>query len=96
MSFHVVSHEMIFNETMCTQDNVYLLIFPWGFYKRDKKDIYYADSVSPELSHEGISVFLNIQDQLPLFLPQGFWRVIYDDQIVTPHVTETLIKVISN
>jgi hypothetical protein len=27
MSFHLVSHENIFNEAVCTQDNVYLFIF---------------------------------------------------------------------
>jgi hypothetical protein len=31
MSFHIVSHEKVFSETMCTQDDVYLLFFPIRF-----------------------------------------------------------------
>jgi hypothetical protein len=49
-----------------------LLFFPWGFYKRDKKVIYYGDSVSPILSHEVIRVFLSIHDQLPSFFHRVF------------------------
>jgi hypothetical protein len=50
MSFHMVSHEKVFNEAIYTKDDVSLLIFLWGFYKRDKKDIYYVDCVSSKLS----------------------------------------------
>jgi hypothetical protein len=45
----MVSHEKVFNEAMCIQDDVYLLIFfHKSFYK---KDIYYVDCVSPKWSH---------------------------------------------
>jgi hypothetical protein len=61
MSFHVGSHEKVFNEAMHIQDDVYLLIFfHKRFYKRDKKDIYYADSASSKLFQGVIRVFLSI------------------------------------
>jgi hypothetical protein len=41
MSFIKISHEKIFNETMCTQKYVYLLIFPIRFLQRDIRDIRY-------------------------------------------------------
>jgi hypothetical protein len=64
----VISHEKVFNEAMCTQDDVYLLIFFIRvFYKRDKNDIYYASSVSPKLCQGVIGVFHSIQDQVPSF-----------------------------
>jgi hypothetical protein len=49
--FSCDSHEQVFNEVICTQDGVYLLIFSIIiFYERDKKDIYYAYSIYPKLS----------------------------------------------
>jgi hypothetical protein len=53
-----------------------------GFYKRDKEDIYYDDSISPNLSHGIIGVFLSIQDQSPSVFPQGL-RIMHDDQALT-------------
>jgi hypothetical protein len=39
-----------------------LNLFYKGFYKRDNKDIHYADSVSSNLSHRVTGVFLSIHD----------------------------------
>jgi hypothetical protein len=35
MSFIRISHKNIFNETMCIQEYVYLLIFIMGFLQKD-------------------------------------------------------------
>jgi hypothetical protein len=40
MSFYVVSHENVFNEVMCTQNDVYLLTFPIRVFIREKRKIY--------------------------------------------------------
>jgi hypothetical protein len=40
MSFHVVSHEKIFSEAMCTQDDVSLLIFPVRIFIREIRKTY--------------------------------------------------------
>jgi hypothetical protein len=76
----VISHEKVFNEAMCAQDDVYLLIFP----------IYYIDSVSPKLSQEVIGVFSQhiknedihfshwifegLYKSTLIFFRHGFWR----------------------
>jgi hypothetical protein len=39
----------VFNEAMCTQEYIYLLIFPVGFLQRDTRDIKYVGGVSPRL-----------------------------------------------
>jgi hypothetical protein len=52
---------------MCTQVYVYLLIFPTGFLQRDVRDMKYANSVSPRLSHWVIGFFHNIIELHPSF-----------------------------
>jgi hypothetical protein len=37
MSFHMVSHEKVFNEAIYTQDDVSLLIFLWDFMREIRK-----------------------------------------------------------
>jgi hypothetical protein len=51
MSSIRISHEKVFNETMCTQEYVYLFMFSIGFLQRDIRDIKHVDSVSPKLFH---------------------------------------------
>jgi hypothetical protein len=36
----VISHEQVFNEVICTQDGVYLLIFPLLFFMREIRKTY--------------------------------------------------------
>jgi hypothetical protein len=40
MGFHVVSHEKFFNETMCTEDDAYLLIFFIRVFIREIRKTY--------------------------------------------------------
>jgi hypothetical protein len=67
----VLSHEKIFNEAMCTQDDVYFLHFHKCFIREIRKT-YTVDCVFPKLSHGIIGVFLSIHDQVPSFFPHDF------------------------
>jgi hypothetical protein len=40
MGFHVVSHEKVFNETMCTEGDAYLLIFFIRVFIREIRKTY--------------------------------------------------------
>jgi hypothetical protein len=50
------------------------LFFPCVFYTRDKKEIYYVDSVSSKLSQEVIEIFYSIQNH------HYKWSIILCDQ----------------
>jgi hypothetical protein len=48
-----------------------------GFLQRDIREIEYAGSVSPNLSHCIVGVFHGITRLEPSFFPLGFWRIIH-------------------
>jgi hypothetical protein len=48
------------------------LNFPMGFLQRDIREIEYAGSVSPNLSHCIVGVFHGITRLEPSFFPLGF------------------------
>jgi hypothetical protein len=74
----------IFNELMCTQGYVYLLIFLIRVFIREIIKTYIILILfSFNLSHGVIWVFLNIHDQLTSFFPYSFWRIIHDDHVLT-------------
>jgi hypothetical protein len=60
---------------MCTHVNVYFLIFSYkDFYKRDVKDMIYAESVYPNLSHWIIGVFSQHIENGTFIFPIGFLK----------------------
>jgi hypothetical protein len=58
MGFMRISHKNLFNEAMCIQEYIFLLIFSMKFLQRDVREIKYVDCVYPKLSHWVVGVFL--------------------------------------
>jgi hypothetical protein len=70
----MVCHEKVLIRH-CTQKMMSISRFSHkDFYKRDKKDIHYADCVSPKLSSEVIGVFSQHIGSSTFFFPTRFLK----------------------
>jgi hypothetical protein len=80
----MVSHEKVFNEAMCTQDDVYLLIFPIRIFIREIRKTYTMLIVFLLNYLKGLQEFFTAyRIYVPSFFLHDFLRIIHDGLVLT-------------